>query len=233
MTTEHSERVVSKIRDFAAKGMSARGISDELAAGGIRLTRNAVIGITHRRGIRLGRIPVAQKAPETKVGWDDVQDAILRDGWLNGLTDNAISARILEETGVYRSKAAVHGRSTKLRLPKKSAALQAKSKKAAEPKPSRITRAFPADREPIEAPAGGVALLDIGPDQCRWVIAPGRQALMCGAGVTAPGSAWCATHRAIVYVPAAKRVVEIRRLNATALAVYQNGPKNQLLPAAF
>lgn len=67
-----------------------------------------------------------------------------------------------------------------------------------------------------------VPFLKIGPGECRFVVEE-APAIMCGADVHAPGSAWCLYHRALVYVPVPKRKAEIRRMNAVAVAASKGG----------
>ena len=57
---------------------------------------------------------------------------------------------------------------------------------------------------PVEIPADGVRLVDIGHGQCRWPLGDPKSADFCFCGVNTTRT-YCAEHHRIVYVPTARQ----------------------------
>ena len=75
-------------------------------------------------------------------------------------------------------------------------------KKRVRRRPPRAARAVivrpPAPPRPVSH-CGDVALLDLGPLDCRWIEAHQPPWLFCGKPVAAPGISWCTYHIKRVY----------------------------------
>lgn len=79
-----------------------------------------------------------------------------------------------------------------------------KAKKPPVEKPAATAVPTVAVEAPVEQPVG-IPLFDLRHDQCHWVIGEPENFSCCGAPASSPGSAWCAAHRKIVYVPPRNR----------------------------
>ena len=95
--------------------------------------------------------------------------------------------------------------------------------------PARPPRAYVKRVAPASHPEPGGehagALLDIGPNGCRWIEASfvhgaGASQAMCGAQVKTEGKAYCAHHHALAYWPESMAESRRRQEKLTRTAVY-------------
>lgn len=165
------------LRVKAAEGASVREIAEALQAAGFSVNRNAVIGKAHRTGIALMRPP--GKNFDT-VGVDAVRAPL--------------------------AKPAARGQSAPLPSP---AAVPLTPAPEGGPRPPLLPRlgevaaATPSPTPEAPAPTGpvgGVPLIGLASNRCRWPVAgDGAGLLVCGGPATR--GAYCAAHGQLAYQP--------------------------------
>ncbi|QTL01927.1 hypothetical protein J5J86_14045 [Aquabacter sp. L1I39] len=164
------------LRVTAAKGAYVREIVEALQAAGFAVNRNAVIGKAHRAGIALMR-PPGRNFDAAHV---DAARPVLA-----APAPRRQNARILSPAAVPLTPAPERGPRPPLPPPGEVA--------AATPSPA------PAALVP-SGPAGGVRLIGLPADRCRWPVSgAGAGLLVCGA--SADHRAYCRAHGQLAYQP--------------------------------
>lgn len=150
---------------------------------------NAVRGKANRNG---------RKNP-----WTKEAEARLKKLWMDDFSAYEISRRLTDEFAGVFSVYAVNGRRAKLKLPKRQADKRVKQMPVAYTYTSGRNGSEEKHRKPLRSDAdigwyetttGGVAVVDLEIDQCRWPLADGT---FCGAHKTR--GAYCAQHAEKAY----------------------------------
>jgi GcrA cell cycle regulator len=135
--------------------------------------------------------------------WTDEQIETLKSLWAAGLSCNAIGRKL------GCSKNAVVGKAHRLKLQQRRNPNH----------PSHLItarlRAREAAKQSAAASAFGASLLELEPSMCRWPIGQENgQHRFCGHAKREEGP-YCATHAALAYIPAPKRMRDSPRQTAT------------------
>lgn len=168
---------VEILRNFTDRGWSA---SDIGAAMGV--SRNAVIGIWHRKGLGRPALPA----------WSQSRWRKVKKMWFGGHTAAQIGA------AVGASEIAVGAKIRRMR--RKSMAQLGKRKTRME-----VVEAIagsPASRR-VEVP-GKFKFLELGPGQCHWPTGEGAAMMFCGDPKLEPFP-YCAAHARMAYHPSRSR----------------------------
>lgn len=127
--------------------------------------------------------------------WTPADEVALRQFWAEKLTGTQIGQRL------GRTKNGVLGKAKRLGLPPRPSPLPPAKAEPVAGKPER--------RKAAQGEGGSVGPLTRGWEKggrvtgCQWIEGPAVGGARCGAGVL-PGTAWCAEHRARVYLPVEK-----------------------------
>ena len=187
MTPDEKARAV---RPLADEGLTAAQIAGKLGA----TSRNAVVGVADRNGIRLTWKPLgrrrkarkARKAPEQERETQRQADEIIA-ARLHVTREDVEQARDKQR---YRELRIAHHKARRQRARKKAA------ERAEAPREAGTVWI-------IEAPGpAAVPIMEAGPRQCRWPVGDWdnqhvNEKHVCGAA-TLPDLSWCEEHFAIV-----------------------------------
>jgi GcrA cell cycle regulator len=111
---------------------------------------------------------------------------------------------IAERFGVTRN--AVIGKMHRLGMSKPCAARRKPTVTRARPKPEKKPMFKLPQPVPVRpGPPGGLDLLDLKADHCRYPINDAPPYRFCAASVAFAGCPWCVSHHAIVYTPVRDR----------------------------
>lgn len=170
-----------RLQVLDSEGHSASAISKALwNEFGIYKTRNAVIGLIHRMGLRKVREPRGRK----RIG------------------SGIIAAPVLAE-GRKRPKA-VNAGGYRVELPPEPKQSRVSNNHVG----GRALRPAPvaAPVAPVEPPpVGGVGLLDLQHHHCRAILGRGADSLAVFCGASKSSGSYCAAHARMFYAPASSR----------------------------
>lgn len=177
---------------------SAGGIARTLSKAGFPCTRNAVIGKAHRLGL-------TRKAPAGRptIPWTDEIDNAIRERW-GKCTGDALALYLGEAFGIRVTDTTVHARALRIGLTRLREAKRANryfrlgniGNRSKTPTPPRYIP------DPPKPPtARMVALLDLGPGDCRFPVNDPRNDDFGFCGAPKAGRSYCEYHHRLCYRP--------------------------------
>lgn len=172
-----------RLQVLDSEGHSASAISKALwNEFGIYKTRNAVIGMIHRMGLRKTREPRGRK----RIGGGIIAAPVLAEGRKKPKSVNAGGFRVELPATSEREKSRVSNNHV--------------GGRALRPAPVAAPVA------PVEPPpVGGVGLLHLEHHHCRAILGRGADGLATFCGVPKASGSYCAEHARMFYVPAKER----------------------------
>lgn len=182
-------------------GWSADAIAAQLGA----VSRNAVIGLLHRKKLARRSIALAAAQPRATTAWSAMSQAeklaLIRESLAEGLSAKAIAAMVGVPPQTVTSYGNKHGlRFVPAQLAEERRHIGSSAlviKLAAQPD-SRPPLARPAP-PPAPLPSLKVALLDLKAEDCRYIDGdPRAEHSYCGHP-RQPGSSYCAWHHRVCY----------------------------------
>jgi len=207
-----SEERVETLKRLAAQGASASQIAAEIGHG---TTRNAVIGKALRIGVQLMGAPCVNAGAPAGSLWSAAENELLRRCRNEGL-QAADAVKALALAGFTRTAAACARRALVMGVAfppynGKHAVVRVKAVRQPAIRAGKKATpvASPADRMACfdVSPQGGVGLMDLAFDHCRWPLGdPQAEAFYFCGEPRDGGRVYCAAHAALAYVPIQPRV---------------------------